>query len=238
MSNIERYEYRHVSGTNSSERERERMKWKLGEDVPGNNKPGWWIDEREGGKISFKLHLIFPDPVIGIGYLISYEHMGRARVYLDDNKNEGMILDGQDSVIDTEREKERHVSYTSYKRLCKERDKDEREGVINQVHNNDNNNNNNTNNINNISVVFKSNISKSNSFLNNKTLLHSILPYCDTSITYNKNRFRQHQSVVIGSHTGKHTGEIEIHNLTFHLLPLINNNSIHNKFKILYIVTC
>ena len=55
--------------------------WKFGEDVVFNNKPGWWLDSPEGGKILFSISVRYIRPLIGIAYLQSYEKMGIVRMY-------------------------------------------------------------------------------------------------------------------------------------------------------------
>lgn len=62
--------------------------WQYGEDVAGNQKYGWWVDDPFGGEISFNISLPKRDPpVISFGFLESHEHMGAVRVYLDGDRS-------------------------------------------------------------------------------------------------------------------------------------------------------
>lgn len=73
--------------------------WTFGEDVVGNGKMGWHIDDIKGGKISFKINVdmyfkYLNASVIGIGYLKSYEGMGTVKVYTNNNKDRFIYING------------------------------------------------------------------------------------------------------------------------------------------------
>ena len=192
-------------GTNKSS-----PRWNLGEDVIGNGKPGWWLDNPKGGMITFKVRLRDINPIIGVGYLQSYEKMGKVRIYIDDNKADSVYIDALDT--------SQHVSVLGYQRLCQQNITS-----ITSTDDGSNNNNNNTYNHHHININAKKRGKKTKLL---ETLLH--FPSCQASIPashrYRSNQFDEENESGI------------FHDLNFELLP--NVTSKHNKFKIIYIVTC
>jgi hypothetical protein len=185
-------------GTNKSN-----PKWNIGEDVIGNNKPGWWLDNPKGGNITFRVRLRDINPIIGVGYLQSYEKMGKVRIYIDDLREDAVYIDALDT--------SQHVSVLGYQRLCKHKN-----SIPNKPSNNNNYNNSNN--------IIEDSSSK------------TYFPFCEEKVSP-KHRYRSE----------KFNREYTAHTLNFELLPSKMSNhksshshssSHHNKFKIMYIVTC
>ena len=99
--------------------------WKRGDDHPNNSKPAWWADAPGGATIAFSLRLHARDPVIGVGFLSSWDPaMGRVAVTLvvgtggdggGDRANSSsavVVLDGFDNSS--------RVSVLRYERICVE----------------------------------------------------------------------------------------------------------------------
>ena len=90
--------------------------WKLYEDVAG--KPGWIVESHESSTISFPIkidqqrHLVHGYAVMAVSYLKSYDGMGAAKVYINDDKSRYVILNGSND------DPSHHVSLVYSKRLC------------------------------------------------------------------------------------------------------------------------
>ena len=98
------------SGVNSSS-----GGWALGEDSPGNGKMALWADAPAGGAIEFTVSLRLPHPLIGLGFLTSYDPaMGKVRVTLDGEPARGVVFDGFDNSS--------RVSVLRYMKVCVDAD--------------------------------------------------------------------------------------------------------------------
>jgi hypothetical protein len=84
--------------------------WRVGEDVLGNSKPGWWLDSASGGTASFEIQVRKRRPLISILYLQSYEKMGEFEVFLEGKVDERIKINGLD--------KESRVSVSVYRVMC------------------------------------------------------------------------------------------------------------------------
>ena len=82
--------------------------WVKTEDVPG--KLGVWIDNLEGGIINFKVQVRKVQPLIGIVYLRSYNDMGEAEFYLDDDYENRVTINALNTA--------EKVSISAHQTLC------------------------------------------------------------------------------------------------------------------------
>lgn len=82
------------------------MTWQFGEDIPGNQKYGFWIDSKYGGRISFTVKVRRIMPVITIGYMESYtDKMGIARAYLDNDYSRVIEINSRSTASHTSQSK-------------------------------------------------------------------------------------------------------------------------------------
>mmetsp|Transcript_26942 Transcript_26942/g.27173 ORF Transcript_26942/g.27173 Transcript_26942/m.27173 type:complete len:605 (+) Transcript_26942:52-1866(+) len=207
--NLEQYVFYRDSGTNSSS-----SNWKLGEDMVGNNKPGWWIDDVSGGNITFRLHMLFPHPVIGLGYLRSYENMGRVRIHVDDQEDETVMINALDS--------SRRVSVTAYQRLCTSNETDAEDMTASPPSESPD------------TLTLSASSPESESEAENDVQKWTgNFPACSMSASHD--RYRHHINQGFG---GNFKGHRQPHDLHIELLPSTDKSATHNKFKIMYIVTC
>jgi len=87
--------------------------WKFGEDRPGNGKLAWWADSPSGGGLTFPIRTTRHPPMIGVGFLSSWDPMmGAARFSIVGDPA------GWSVVIDASRSTEPRISVSSFEQLC------------------------------------------------------------------------------------------------------------------------
>eukprot|EP01036_Dinobryon_divergens_P031826 gene31826-41304_t len=90
-----------------------RSNWVLGEDIKGNRKAGWWIDNPDGGNITFSIDAYELGSVVILSYLSSYTaDMGRVEVYADGDTSQA------ETISINGRKAQRRASLFEYERLC------------------------------------------------------------------------------------------------------------------------
>ena len=60
-------------------------------------RPGWWADTNTSAKISFVVQVNEAHPIVTIAYLTSFERMGRARVFVDGDREGAMVIDANET---------------------------------------------------------------------------------------------------------------------------------------------
>lgn len=82
--------------------------WVNGEDVRG--KPGLWVDNINGATLKFRMLVRLTVPLIGLSYLQSYEKVGIAEIFIEDEEQRRVIVNPRDC--------NKQISMTVYKALC------------------------------------------------------------------------------------------------------------------------